>query len=535
MLLVAIASLSPAPLLPAAPKPAERSDSAPARPSAAAAPADPARYISEYRVSGAQLLSSLEIGEAVYPFLGPGRTDADIEGARVALEKAYRGKGYETVSVSLPPQQIRNGIVDFLVTEARIGRVRVNGARYFLPSQIKRSAPSLKPGTVPNFTDVQRDIAALNTWPDRRVTPVLKAGAVPGTVDIDLNVEDKRPLHGSVELNNRQSPNTHDLRLNASLSYGNLWNLGHSVGASVQLSPEDPEQVKVFSGFYLARFAQRPDFSLLFQSTKQDSNVSTLGGAAVAGRGDILGVRGIFTLPPGDGFVHSLNFGLDYKHYRQALTVGSTQTTTPITYFPVTAGYSATWVRKQSQTELNASATFGMRGGGSDDAEFGDNRYKARASFFYLRGDLAHTQELSGGAQLYGKIQGQASSQPLVSNEQFAGGGLGTARGYLEAEALGDDAVFGTIELRSPSLLGWTKRKNTEWRVYAFAEGGILTLQQPLAEQQHRFELASVGVGTRVQLFEHFHGSLDVGFPLTTQQNTQSGEPRFTFRLWSEF
>ena len=48
-------------------------------------------------------------------------------------------------------------------------------------------------------------------------SPELKPGVEPGTVDIDLNVKDKLPLHGSVELNNRYSADTTKLRLNANL------------------------------------------------------------------------------------------------------------------------------------------------------------------------------------------------------------------------------------------------------------------------------------------------------------------------------
>ena len=63
-------------------------------------------------------------------------------------------------------------------------------------------------------------------------------------MDIDLNVKDKLPLHGSAELNNRASADTKPLRVNASLSYDNLWQLGHSVGASFQRAPQAPDAVK---------------------------------------------------------------------------------------------------------------------------------------------------------------------------------------------------------------------------------------------------------------------------------------------------
>src|SRR6202000_2137834 len=98
-------------------------------------------------------------------------------------------------------------------------------SHYFDQEKIKQQAPSLKEGSLPNFKDVTKDIVSLNRWPDRRVTPALRAGVTPGTVDVDLNVEDTLPLHGSIELNNRQSPSTTALRSSISMRYDNLWQL----------------------------------------------------------------------------------------------------------------------------------------------------------------------------------------------------------------------------------------------------------------------------------------------------------------------
>ena len=127
-------------------------------------------------------------------------------------------------------------------------------------------------------------------------------------------------LHGSIELNNRYSADTSPFRLNASASYNNLWQLGHSLGGSVQISPEDLDQVKVFSGYYVARFPDPSWLTLIAQGIKQDSNVSTLGSLAVAGRGSIIGGRAIINLPPKTDFFHSITFGFDYKHFDQLLT-----------------------------------------------------------------------------------------------------------------------------------------------------------------------------------------------------------------------
>lgn len=492
--------------------------------------------IQEFRVEGSKILSATEIGEVVYPYLGPERTVEDIEAARAALEKAYRDKGYQTVVVQIPQQRVKRGIVRLEVIESKVGRLRVKGSRFFDQDDIKRMAPSLAEGKVPNFNDVTREIVRLNTLADRRVTPALRPGVEPGTVDIDLNVKDTFPLHGNVELNNRASPDTTDLRLNGSVSYNNLWQRGHSAGASFQVSPQDRTEVKVLSGYYIARFPEVEWLSLMVNATKQESNVSTLGGAAVAGNGEYAGVRAMVTLPPRPNFYHSLSFGLDYKKFKQLVNVGTgVALETPTTYYPWNLNYAGTWANKKATTELNAGVTFHVRGSGEDRAEFENARYRADSNFIYFRGDLSHTRELPGGAEGFAKIQGQISDQPLVSNEQLSGGGLGTVRGYLEAEVVGDNGVFGTVELRSPSLLRWWTDKAGDLRVYGFIEGGFLTTYNPLPDQGSYFELASAGVGGRLRLLDHFGGSLDLAFPLVTQTHTEPFDPRLTFRVWADF
>ncbi|MGI8437138.1 MAG: hypothetical protein ACR2NX_09580 [Chthoniobacterales bacterium] len=72
--------------------------------------------------------------------------------------------------------------------------------------------------------------------------------------------------------------------------------------------------------------------------------------------------------------------------------------------------YGATWAGKNQTTELNASFVYHLRGLGSDEAEFDFNRFKAGGSFFYFRGDLAHTHDLPAGFEVFGKLQGR---QPI--------------------------------------------------------------------------------------------------------------------------
>ena len=113
----------------------------------------------------------------VYPLLGPGKTVADVEQARVALEQAYRTAGYPTVFVNLPEQDVGSGVVLLTVTEGRVGRLSVTGSRYFSNGWIRDQVPAAAPGRVPRLSEFQRQLTLVNARsPDRTLTPVLRPG-----------------------------------------------------------------------------------------------------------------------------------------------------------------------------------------------------------------------------------------------------------------------------------------------------------------------------------------------------------------------
>jgi hemolysin activation/secretion protein len=485
--------------------------------------------IFEFRVEGAEHLSAMEVEAAVNPFLGPGRPLEDVERARLALEKAYSDKGYQSVSVATPPQTVRDGVVVLRATEGKVGRLRVRGSHWFSLSEIKSEAPSMAEGTVPNFNDIVADIAVLNQLPDRRITPALRAGALPGTIDVDLNVVDRLPLHGSVELNNRSSADTTRQRLSASLHYDNLWQLGHSLHLSMQLAPRRLRDGKVFSGSYLARFPGTPWLSLTVNGIIQDSDINTLGGTAVLGRGRIFGGRATFTLPGTASFFQTVTGGIDYKHFGKELP--SDPFAAPIVYWPLSVQYGASLSGESSQTQLSGTLTLNLRGLGSHDDAFDARRFKATGSFAALRADLSHTQELPWGMQLFGRAQGQYTGDALIPSEQLTAGGAESVRGYLEAQAAGDFGGMVTAEARSPPLA----RFGGNLRGLLFLDGARIAIHDHLPEQKRVFILWSAGAGARARLFDRFLASFDLGIPLRSEGTTQRFHPRGHFRIEGEF
>ena len=537
--LLALAGRAAAADAPAVAQAAEAAGAAAPQPRSPRAPNTFSVY--EYRVEGNTLLSQVEIERAVYPCLGDDRLIADVEAARQRLEKTYHDRGYLTVLVNIPPQKVSEGVVTLKVIEAPVGKLSVQGERHFSEGMIREAVPALAEGSVPDFNEVQKELAQANRSADRRVTPILKASDTPGRVDVELEVKDALPLHGSVELNNRYSQNTSHLRAIGQLHYDNLFQSDQSISAQYQTSPLKPSDVEVYSLSYVIPTASGPVWALY--AVRSNSNVAAVGDLNVIGNGDIVGARLIAPLGGiGPGFYHSFTAGFDYKRFKQevVLTGADTSVNSPIHYVPFSAQYSATWQDLPQQgsaaagdissTTLDAGFSFAVSGLGSNGMQFDEKRSGASASFLILHPGLGRVQALPHQWSLSVRFDGQIASGPLISNEQFGAGGADSVRGYDESERLGDDGWRSSMELRTPGLLSGYDPRIEKSYLLAFAEAAQLDVREPLPGTQSHFSLVSVGLGFRFKA-RGLNIDLDGAHVLKNGAETRAGANRGLFRV----
>ena len=489
--------------------------------------------IFEYVVDGNTVLDVPAIEEAVYPFLGEQRNAADVDMAREALEKIYQIRGYQTVQVVIPEQGVETAIIHLQVVENPVGRLRVVGSKFHSLTGIRETAPALAEGKVPNSNAVQSDIVALNRQPDLKVTPRLKPGLAPGTVDVDLEVEDKLPLHANIEINNQYNQKTEPLRVVGSVSYDNLWQEGHSISLSYQLAPQRSSDAQVYSGTYLWPVEGTP-LSILAYGVKSDSDVAALAGTNVVGRGTIFGLRGIVNLPASENFYHSFTVGIDRKNLTQNVITSGTPANSTVLYYPASLAYSATWQEGELITKAGGSINFALPAG-SDGGKLDLQRFGALRQFVYAKLDLSRQQPMGNGYSVFGRIQGQIGNEPLLSSEQISAGGANSVRGYLEAERLGDYGAVGTIEFRTPSFGKAVSSSITDLHFLTFLDGGALWVRQPLPGEKTSFPLASAGIGARFSAFDSVNGAADIAVAMVDGAITKMSETRVHFRLWSGF
>ncbi|MBO9357613.1 ShlB/FhaC/HecB family hemolysin secretion/activation protein [Bordetella petrii] len=492
--------------------------------------------VNEYIVRGNTVLTARDIEKAVYPFLGPQRTLKDIESARDALQEVYHQQGYQSVFVDLPEQQVEGGIVFLQVSETKVGRVRVVGAKHYSPLVIRDEVPALSEGAVPDFNQAQSELTELNRSASRQVIPLVKEGQLPGTMDVDLKVEDKSPWNASIGLNNDYSADTTKLRSIVTIGHDNLWQRGDAFSLTYFTAPEERDDAKVWSGSYTRRLSDR--WNLQFSGFKSDSNVATVGGTNVLGKGYSFGMSAIYAFAPSGNWYNSLSVGIDYKKFDESVVFGGDSDDVPLKYVPITLSYSGYRYTETAQSSFGLSvvaASESFLGLGSDEREFDNKRYLASPSFALLKGDASHTHSLFGDWQLALRGGFQLASGALVSNEQFSAGGATSIRGYLAAERSGDEGVLASLEWRTPSLARWLGPHVNEWRFYTFAEYAALRLRDPLPEQESSFRLGSVGFGTRLQALDWLSASLDWGYPLKDGPNTSKHDPRVNFSVRASF
>jgi len=512
-----------------------------------AAPAATQRLfpILEYRVEGNTVLSRVDIERAVMPYMGIRKTIKDVETARQNLEKVYHSHGYQTVLVNIPPQEVSSGIVRLSVVEASVGRLEIKGSRYHSLQLIRATVAQLAPGTTPDFNAVQKQLADVNRGADLHVTPVLRASTTPGKVDVDLDVEDELPLHGDLELNNRYSANTAQLRLVADVSYGNLFQTDQSASLQYQVAPQNSQNAQIGSFSYVIPTQNGPVFALY--AVHSDSNIAAIGSLDIVGKGNIFGLRVIEPLESvSPTFYHNFTAGIDYKDLQQQVQLqGTDAVESPARYTPFMLDYNATWLGAgvaqkdkaasttggRSSTTFEANVSFLVRAiGGTDAAQFAAKRYGADPNYIILRPSLVRQQVLPGAWSLIGKIDGQVASGPLISSEQYTGGGVDSVRGYTEAERVGDNGARASVELRTPQLLMRVSPHFEQSFVFAFVDDAWLQTIEPLPDQIAVFHLASYGLGFRIK-WRGLSTDLDGAHVINQGYVTEAGSYSAQFRI----
>lgn len=196
----------------------------------------------------------------------------------------------------------------------------------------------------------------------------------------------------------------------------------------------------------------------------------------------------------------------------------------------------------QTDASGNFTASLGLSANFvGDDADFIRASYSPKAKADYAKATLVLTrdQTVFRDWSLLLRASGQVATGPLISNEQFALGGVNSVRGYYEGDEYGDTGWFGSTELRTPYITGnvpvWSGSAPVWLRGSVFFD---VAQRYPLdtSSGRDRFRtLAGAGFTLSANINNRLDAKLVVGWPLEDSPNSRAGTARASISLGAQF
>lgn len=475
--------------------------------------AAPRFAIKEFVVSGNTLLDSAEITAVLAPFIGKDRDAADLQRATEAIRERYNAAGFAIAGVITSEIDFNRGMVSLQIVEARLGELNIQDNPDFDRDNIRASLPALSPGTTPTIADISANVQLANQNPAKQVDVTLRRGAKAGVIDADVEVIAVRPVKFFVTLDNTGSTPTGDYRLGVGVQHANLFNRDHVGTLSYVTSPEKPEQVRLYSASYrlpLYRLGDSIDLIAADSDVSAGTTQTVAGPLSFSGKGTVYGLRYNQLLARRGDYSHRLVYGLDYRAYRNDCSLGSFGAAGcgPGSEDVTTRPYSLTYSGSLNQPRQISSLYFGVArnwpgSSHGDESSFNAVRPSpsgvggASSHYSVLRAGASSVTAFAGNWQLYAGVNGQYTSDPLISGEQFGITGATTVRGFREREIVRDTGYAATFELYSPMLSAALPPGSGNLRGVLFYDHAEAVNQTLPGESRQAVAISSAGAGVR--------------------------------------
>lgn len=329
--------------------------------------------IQRFEVVGDTQLGAERVQQLVAPFTGKQKDFADVQRALEALEGAYRDLGFGVIQVQLPEQDVTRGVVRFNILQPKIGKVTVEGNTHFSNDNVRRSLPAVKEGETPNSYDIARNLQITAEHPVKQTSVLLRSGTSENVVDVNVRVADDRPWRLVATLDDSGTADTGYLRLGLGYQHTNLFDRDHTLSLQYITSPSNLDRVSIYGFGYRIPY-YRLNSSLDLYAGYSDVDSGVVGNLfSVSGSGTIFGGRwNYYHLPKWGDIEQKVYLGLDYRAYRNNVTLAGIGFVPDVTVHPVSLGYGGVLHMSASQWSFNSTLSTNIPGGNDGRAaDFG--------------------------------------------------------------------------------------------------------------------------------------------------------------------
>ena len=507
-------------------------------------------------ISGNTVIPTKELEAVVASAIGRELTIRQLNEVAELISKHYIGQGYILGRAYLPPQEIRDGVIQMAVFEGKVGGIAVAGNRRYNSSTILRAMEPVKQTGVIHEATLETALNELNEYPGLKVRADLKPGAKPGMTDVNLTASERIPYSLGVDINNYGSALTGPWVYGTDVGVGNLLGLGDKLTFRGTKSDDNLFYTNVGYLVPVSSFGTKIQLAWA-HSENVAGNTSGIDAVRPVGRADIASVDILQTITKTGGLSLVVNGGFDFKTFRNIFTVppaGSSplQSKDELRIFRVGVRgnyrdpwlgrtyFGATWNRGVDfwgGSQQNAPGTSFAGAGPGNWSKFSLDLSRFQSLGLPILQGLPVLPTVLNNSYLILRATGQVASDRLLSVERFALGGYYTVRGYPVAQSIGDHGYAATAELVVPvPSSAKVPFSNQTWKemvqVAAFIDHGA-TFVSPVsaAPTQPQVFLTGAGGGLRINLpFGMFQPVEQGTLALKIDWASAIGRPRPTSR-----
>jgi hemolysin activation/secretion protein len=455
---------------------------------------------------------------------------ADLYDIADAITRKYRDDGYVVARAIIPEQDIAGGVAQIEVFEGKIGAVSFEGnlARTAL---IEDALETIRAQRIFNTQALETSILRLDDLPGTKFRILLKPGKT-NAVDVVVMGERDDRFAGEVVFSNTGSKFLGPYIASVPVTIAGLFSDYDEIQVSITTSVPTNE---VRSG------------GLSYQMPLPVSGLSVEFGGSIT-----RGAPG-HTLENDDikSVLKDFDIQLDYSAWRQrnrtlVLSAGfgmqNAQTQAAGTRLSrdhvrnVFCQADFSWrdgLMGISQTRVRINQGIPDLWGGSSNGDADLSRASGRADYTTMEFEFNHTRPLGEYLTVFGALQGQVSSGPLLSTMEFGYGGAFYGRAYDPSQIVGDSGIAGVLEIRTapyvlaPSYLA---------QPFVFADYGTVWNRddgQPAQETG-----LSAGLGVRVNGDHGLSGEMMLAHPLLNADDPTYSKVQgshFLFSLGKKF
>lgn len=466
--------------------------------------------LNDIKIDGSEVLTKEEISGITSPYIGQEVTLQNLYDIVNALNDLYQQKGYLTCRAYLPPQTIKNGVVEIKIIEGKTGNVHIAGNETTREDYIAGRI-GLERGSISNINDLNDDLLRFNATNDVQLRITMHAGEEPGTTDYVIAAYEPQKNYINVYVDNAGSESSGEWR------EGLFWTDRSLTGRRdmLTMSGMRSDGTKSFSAMYSVPVGRSgTKLGLSYSTNSVHITDGELEDLDIKGHSNAYGVSLIQPLVVTENLRTEATLDYGYQNSQTDFLGIHWVDDTVKSY---TAGFS--------MTNYGASSLIyqkhNFRIGNSENiANEEDNFTKYFFNGFWQKAYKA-------GQMLSARLDAQWSGDDyLTSAEQFYIGGMYSVRGYEESYLGGDSGYSASIEYSVPL----DKARTTS--AYCFFDYGAVYGDSAFDDHV----LAGTGIGIKSTIDRKIYTNLTLGVPLMRDINGEEvSKTRIHFMVNGQF